>query len=152
MSPSSARRAEIARRVLIVEDEAMVAMLVEFTLQNADCVVVGPVSSVRGALRLIEDHGLDAAVVDFRLGDDNSSEIMDVLDQRGVPFLLMTGQAIDDLPPRLRRLNFLAKPFQPEDLVRAVEEILSAQGRWATSSECTASVAFDKQDGLVVPF
>lgn len=129
MSQSSARQAEIARRVLIVEDEAMIAMLVEFILQDADCVVVGPVSSVRGALRLIERQCLDAAVVDFRLGDDNSSEIMDELDQRGIPFLLITGQAIDDLPPKLRHINFLAKPFRPEDLVRAVEKILSAQGR-----------------------
>ena len=117
---------DIARRVLIVEDEAMIAMLVELILQNADCAVVGPVSSVRGALRLIERQSLDAAVVDFRLGDDDSCEIIDVLDQRGVPFLIMTGQEMADLPPRLRHLNIMNKPFQPEALVRAVEKILSA--------------------------
>jgi DNA-binding NtrC family response regulator len=121
-----AERAVIARRVLIVEDEAMIAMVLELILQNADCAVVGPVASVGGALRLIERQGLDAAVVDFRLGDDDSCEIMDELDQRGVPFLLMTGQAMADLPPKLRHLNLLTKPFQPETLVQAVEKILRA--------------------------
>ena len=126
MSQIPAGQADIARRVLIVEDEAMIAMLLELILQNADCAVVGPVSSVRGALRLIERQGLDAAVVDFRLGDDDSCEIMDVLNERGVPFLLMTGQAMADLPPRLRHLNLLTKPFEPEALVEAVEKILIA--------------------------
>jgi DNA-binding NtrC family response regulator len=64
-------------------------------------------------------------VLDFRLGNDDSGEIMDVLDQRGVPFLLMTGQSTADLPPKLRHLNLLAKPFEPEALVEAVEKILS---------------------------
>jgi two-component system, chemotaxis family, sensor kinase Cph1 len=126
VNPIPARRPEIARRVLIVEDEAMIAMLIEFILQDADCDVVGPVSSVLGALRLIELQSLDAAVVDFRLGDDDSCEIIDVLDQRGVPFLIMTGQEIADLPPRLRHLNIMNKPFQAEALVQAVEKILSA--------------------------
>jgi DNA-binding NtrC family response regulator len=115
--------------VLIVEDEAMIAMLLELVLQNADCAVVGPVASVRGALRLIERQQLDAAVLDFRLGDDDSGEIMDRLDQRGVPFLLMTGQSMADLPAKLRHLNLLAKPFEPEALVEAVEKILSAPVR-----------------------
>ena len=119
----------MARRVLIVEDEAMIAMLLELVLQDADCAVVGPVSSVRGALRLIERQSLDAAVVDFRLGDDDSCEIIDVLDQRGVPFLIMTGQEMADLPPRLRHLNIMNKPFQPEALVKAVEKILRAPVR-----------------------
>ena len=121
-----AEQADITRRVLIVEDEAMIAMLIELILQDADCDVVGPVASVRGALRLIERQGLDAAVVDFRLGDDDSCEIMDELDERGVPFLIMTGQEMADLPPKLRHLNIMNKPFQPEALVRAVEKILSA--------------------------
>jgi len=124
-----ARQADIARRVLIVEDEAMIAMLLELVMQNADCTVVGPVATVRGALRLIERQSLDVAIVDFRLGDDDSCDIMDVLDERGVPFLIMTGQEMADLPPRLRHLNIMNKPFQPEALVKAVEKILSAPVR-----------------------
>jgi DNA-binding NtrC family response regulator len=129
VNQTPAGQAEIGRRVLIVEDEAMIAMVLELVLQNADCAVVGPVASVRGALRLIERQELDAAVLDFRLGDDDSGEIMDVLDERGVPFLLMTGQSMADLPTKLRHLNLLAKPFEPEALVEAVEKILSAPVR-----------------------
>jgi DNA-binding NtrC family response regulator len=117
----------IGRRVLIVEDEAMIAMLLEMVLLNADCAVVGPIASVRGALRLIDSEQFDAAVVDFRLGNDDSGEIMDVLAERGVPFLLMTGQSRADLPPKLRHLNVLAKPFEAEALVEAVEKILRPQ-------------------------
>jgi len=124
MNQTNAEQA-IGRRVLIVEDEAMIAMLLEMVLRNADCAVVGPIASVSGALRLIDSQQLDAAVLDFRLGNDDSGEIMDVLDQRGVPFLLMTGQSTADLPPKLRQLNLLAKPFEPEALVEAVEKILS---------------------------
>jgi DNA-binding NtrC family response regulator len=123
----TAEQAVNGRSVLIVEDEAMIAMLLELVLQSADCAVVGPASSVRGALRLIECQKLDAAVLDFRLGDDDSGEIMDVLDKLGVPFLLMTGQSTADLPPKLRHLNLLAKPFEAEALVEAVEKILSAR-------------------------
>ena len=129
MNHISDGQVDIARRVLIVEDEAMIAMLLELVLQNADCAVVGPVASVRGALRLIQGQSLDAAVVDFRLGDDDSCEIMDELDERGVPFLIMTGQEMADLPPRLRHLNIMNKPFQPEALVKAVEKILRAPVR-----------------------
>jgi DNA-binding NtrC family response regulator len=127
----TAEQAVRGRRVLIVEDEAMIAMLLELVLQNADCAVVGPVSSVSSALRLIERQQLDAAVLDFRLGDDDSGEIMDVLKERGVPFLLMTGQSKADLPPRLRQLNLLAKPFEPEALVEAVEKILRARSTFS---------------------
>ncbi len=129
MNQTPAGQADIGRRVLIVEDEAMIAMLLELVLQNADCAVVGPAASVGSALRLIERQKLDAAVLDFRLGDDDSGEIMDLLDQRGVPFLLMTGQSMADLPAKLRHLNLLAKPFEPEALVEAVEKILSAPVR-----------------------
>ncbi len=126
MTQNIAEQAVNGRRVLVVEDEAMIAMLLELILQNADCAVVGPANSVRGALSLIERQQFDAAVLDFRLGDDDSGEIMDVLDKLGVPFLLMTGQSTADLPPKLRHLNLLTKPFEPEALVEAVEKILSA--------------------------
>jgi DNA-binding response OmpR family regulator len=115
----------VGRRVLIVEDEALIAMQLEENLQNAGWRVVGPAPSVCWALQLIERELLDVAILDFWLGDDDSGPIADYLDRCGIPFLFLTGHTAEELPSKLRAKNLLLKPTRPEVLVRALEAILS---------------------------
>lgn len=124
MNEAVTNRSCAGRRVLIVEDEAMIAMQLEDDLQGAGCAVVGPVPSVRGALRLLESKPIDVAIIDYNLADGDSGRIADDLDRRGVPFLFMTGHAAEDLPQRLRGKKLLFKPVRIAALVRELEALL----------------------------
>ena len=116
----------VGRRVLVVEDETMIAMQLEDDLRDAGCDVVGPVPTVCGALKLIERAPLDAAIIDYHLADGDSGRIADLLEQRGVPFLFMTGHTAEDLPLHLRAKKLLFKPVRIAALVRELEALLGA--------------------------
>ena len=104
------------RRILIVEDEALVAMLVEDALLDAGAEVIGPVATVAEAMALLDAAAPDAAVLDLNLAGETSTPVADVLANRGVPFVVATGYGADGLPPGHARVPVLAKPYDPDDL------------------------------------
>jgi len=116
------------KRVLVVEDEAIVAMLLEDELTDAGAKVIGPASSVEEALGLIAaaacNGGLSAAVLDIRLDGERVSPVADKLAALGVPFLFATGydEGCDmgghDAP-------ILRKLFHPAALITALEALAS---------------------------
>lgn len=79
------------KRVLVVEDEAMVAGMVEDMLVEFGATVVGPVASVARALAICETETIDAAVLDVNLGGERIDEVATLLAARGVPLVLATG-------------------------------------------------------------
>lgn len=109
------------RRILVVEDEYIIAIQVKHWLQDAGAEVIGPVPSVERALNLIEDGGIDAAVLDLNLGERRTAHpIADRLGALGVPHLFATGDVrlphisgYDDRPR-------LEKPFVEAELVQAI--------------------------------
>jgi CheY-like chemotaxis protein len=109
------------RRVLVVEDEALVAMDVESILREAGCEVVGPAASVDEALRLCCE-GLDATVLDVNLGDTMSYQVADALVAADVPFVWLTGHSPSVLPQRHRDRPVVSKPY----LARVLLDVLSA--------------------------
>ena len=122
-----AHRTLHGRRVLVVEDEALVAMLLEDGLEGAGADVVGPARSVPEALALIErmarDGRLAAAVLDFKLEGIGVLPVADRLASLGVPFVFATGygEACDrgghaDAP-------VLVKPFGMDALIAAIERL-----------------------------
>ena len=74
--------------MLVVEDEALIAMQIEAELEDAGCMIVGPAATAALALRLIQREAIDAAVLDYRLGDENSREILQLV-ERAIPFILV---------------------------------------------------------------
>lgn len=129
---STGRSALRDMRILLVEDEALIAMVVEDDLIEAGAKVVGPAASVEEALQLIErvvsDGGLSAAVLDLNLNGEAVSPVADRLAALGVPFLFATGYGEGrDLgghaAPTLR------KPFDPKALIAAIEALASADAR-----------------------
>ena len=118
------------RRVLVAEDEALVALLLEDGLLEAGAEVVGPAGTVGEALRLIEgaasDGGLSAAVLDLNLGGAAAWPVADRLAELGVPFVLATGYGEGCDRDAHPRAPVLAKPFGPDALTAAVEGLVTA--------------------------
>ena len=119
-----------ARRVLVVEDEALIAMAVEDELAEAGAHVVGPVSSVGEALRLLgaalAEGGLDAAVLDMDLEGEDVAPVADALAAAGVPFLFHTGYDEGRDRGRHGAAPVLAKPLGLLWLVAAVKGLVTA--------------------------
>lgn len=118
-------------RILVAEDEAVIAMMVEDTLIDAGALVLGPVISVRDALQMVEvamgDGGITAAVLDVQLGDGKVLRVADALRARGVPFLFATGYDGHPALDSHRGVPVLCKPYNPEDLIRVVGELCHAR-------------------------
>ncbi len=104
-------------RVLIVEDEWLLAMETQGVLQDAGCIVVGPVSSVAEALALIAAEAVDAAVIDVCLVAEMSYPVAEALMARAIPFAFATGFVAGDLPERFRDCRFLSKPLHAGALI-----------------------------------
>jgi CheY-like chemotaxis protein len=114
------------RRVLVVEDEMMIAMLVEDMLADLGCSVVGPAHGLEAALRLVDNEvGLDAALLDVNLGGQPVFAVADALRARGVPAIFSTGYGEAGLREVDAGSPVLQKPFRAGDLARALTEALS---------------------------
>ena len=87
---SRQREYRVPLRVLVVEDEILIAMDVEGMLSQVGCVVIGPVPTVAEALALLEREKPDAALLDVQLRQERSAAVAEALLRRGVPFALAT--------------------------------------------------------------
>lgn len=112
-----------ARKVLVVEDEALVAMLVEDALLDAGFSVIGPAATVDEAMALLAQERPDAVVLDLNLAGETSTPVADVLAQRGVPFVVATGYGAEGLPPGHAKVPVLAKPYDPDELTGTLSRI-----------------------------
>jgi CheY-like chemotaxis protein len=100
-------------RVLVVEDEPLIAMLVEDWLGELACHTVGPASTAQDALALIDDE-LDGAILDVSLDGHDSFAVAAALRERAIPFAFATGHANDRIEERFRDVPKLAKPYDFE--------------------------------------
>jgi len=112
------RAGERQPRVLLVEDEALVAMMIQETLAEFGFDVLGPVATVSEALAAARDQCLDAAVLDINLGDDLVYTVAEILARRGVPFVFVTGYDSDSVDARFSGIPVLQKPIERESLQR----------------------------------
>jgi len=113
------------RRVLLVEDEMLVAWLIEDMLAELGCAVIGPASSVNQAVAMIDAEAVDAAVLDLNLNGQMSYPVADALAAHGVPFIISTGYDKDTLPDDYRACPVLQKPFQRSELSDALAKLLT---------------------------
>ena len=111
-------------RVLVVEDEAMVALQLEDMLQELGCATVGPASRVGQALDLLRKHAIDAAVLDLNVAGELVYPVADVLAGRGLPYIFATGYGAAGLAPPYRDHPVLQKPFLQDQLCSAILESL----------------------------
>jgi two-component sensor histidine kinase/ActR/RegA family two-component response regulator len=105
-------------RVLLVEDEALVAMMIQETLAEFGFDVLGPIATVSEALAAAREPFIDAAVLDINLGDDLVYTVAEILARRGVPFVFVTGYDSDSVDARFSGIPVLQKPIDRESLRR----------------------------------
>ena len=115
------------RVVLAVEDEMLVAWMLQDMLADLGCSVVGPAARVDEALALIASIPLDAAVLDLNLNGELSYPIADALAARGVPFMFATGYDKSRLLEAYRIYPVLQKPYYRSELGYALTLLLEAR-------------------------
>lgn len=113
-------------RILLVEDEAMIAMLVEDMLTDSGATVVGPAGGVKAALDAISAHEIDGALLDVNLGGEQSFDVADALAERSIPFIFVTGYGGQGVRERYPDAPTLQKPFVTSDLERALTTLADA--------------------------
>ena len=104
--------------VLIVEDEIMVAMLVEDLLTDLGCDVTGPAVSAETAVEAARREIVDFALLDVNLDGGTSFAAADILRARGVPFAFVTGYEADTVDERFSKVPVLQKPIERQMLQR----------------------------------
>lgn len=116
------------RRVLIVEDESLVAMLLETILADLGCDVVGPESNIEDGLSAVADvAGLDAALLDVNVAGREIFPVAEALKAKGVPFVFSTGYGEAGLPEHWRGNPTVQKPFTEGAIREALMTALNMQ-------------------------
>jgi CheY-like chemotaxis protein len=114
------------RRILVVEDEFLIAMNLVEALESAGSVVVGPVASVDKAISKIESEAhIDAAVVDVNLGGVLALPVADMLVARKIPFIFTSGYEDNVLKTRYSQVKNCLKPYQFRSMEEALVEAMS---------------------------
>ena len=111
--------------VLVVEDDPMLLMELEYILADAGAEIVGVCHSVKEALELADVDGLNAAVLDFRIGRETIAPVARKLEERGTPFIFYTGQSVGE--PSLaewRSHPIVQKLAKPRAIVAAIAAAL----------------------------
>ncbi len=99
------------RRILVVDDEPLIAMILEDWLIELGCEVVGPAHSVDAALSLLDGRKVDGAFLDVTLGTGDSYLVAEALQQRSVPVIFATGHGAESIDSRFKDAGTLSKPF-----------------------------------------
>jgi CheY-like chemotaxis protein len=113
------------RRVLVIEDESMVMMLLQDMLEDIGCVVVGAASRLPEATEKAKSLAFDVAILDVNLNGERTFPIAEVLAERGVRFAFATGYGVASLPPGFTGRPVLQKPFQQQELERVLRAALA---------------------------
>jgi CheY-like chemotaxis protein len=112
------------KRILVVEDEPMIRMLIEDMLVELGHTVVVEAGRLEEALRAASGAEIDAAILDVNLAGEAIAPVANALAARGTPFLFMTGYSEPGLPEAYRDRPILKKPFQIDSLKRMLETAL----------------------------
>ena len=114
-----------ARRVLIVEDDVMIRMLIEDMLLDLGFAVAGQAAKVQEALAAVSSTAIDVAILDVNLGGETTGPVAEALAARGTPFVFATGYGEHGLPAQFRNRPLLKKPFQIDGLKRMLDAALA---------------------------
>jgi CheY-like chemotaxis protein len=111
------------KRVLVVEDELMIRMLLQDMLTDLGHTLAGEAGRIEDALALAKESEFDLAILDVNLNGQPISPVVEILVARGLPFVFATGYGQRGVPEPYRQTPTLQKPFQSDALARAIEAV-----------------------------
>lgn len=114
----------MALKILIVEDESLVAMLIEDVLLDLGHEIAAVAGRLDQAVKLASELAIDFAVVDLNLNGQQTYPISAILKARGIPFMFATGYGAAGVLDEWKGIPVLQKPFQPDELARAITSAL----------------------------
>ncbi len=114
------------KRILVVEDEALIVMMLEDILNELGYVVSSTAQSVGEAMSALEENAFDAVILDVNLGEERSWPIAGILKERGTPFVLSTGASTNDTPAEFADVLNIRKPYAFDDLQRTLGVLFSS--------------------------
>jgi CheY-like chemotaxis protein len=112
-------------RILLVEDEALIALMLEDMVEGMGCAVTGVAPRVDLALSMAETGQFDVAILDVNVAGENIEPVAERLSARGIPFVFATGYGEAGVPLRFRDRPVVAKPLRSEQLEAAIQKALS---------------------------
>lgn len=113
------------KRILVVDDEEMIATLLKSALEDEDCTVLGPFERVALALKPARTETIDFALLDVNVAGEKIYPVAETLDRRGIPFLLLSGYGEDDRPADRAHWKVFGKPFNINAMVTAIRQALA---------------------------
>jgi hypothetical protein len=119
------------RRILVAEDQLLVALDYEGMLNELDCAVLGPMRTVADGLAVARYAQIEGAVLNIRLSDGFSFPIATVLRARGIPFFFVSGYNPSSIPPSLRDVQAFSKPVDADTFIAAVRRLILHQPKGA---------------------
>ena len=126
-------------RVLLVEDEALIAMMAEDMLEGLGCMAVVTAGSVGEALAALDCHAFDVAMLDVNLNGERSWAVADASRAKGLPYLFTTGYGADGVAPEHGAAPVLAKPYVLADLERALVACVAQRAGTSSITSITDS-------------
>ena len=114
----------VGRRILLVEDEVLIAMMLEESCLDAGCHVVGPFGRLAEAMDAAKTESADAAILDVNIAGEKIYPVAELLEQRGVPFLLLSGYGEQAVPAYRPHWPVCAKPFNIADVLGRLAALL----------------------------
>ena len=117
------------QRILIVEDEPLIAMMLEDFLEALDRELAGVADSVADGLALVEKGGIDAAILDVNLKGESVWPVATALRAKGTPFVLATGGHVDPPPPEFASVPTIEKPYTIDRVTPIIESVLAGTGQ-----------------------
>lgn len=116
------------RRVLVVEDEYYIATDMADALQRAGAIILGPCRNEIDALTQLAKHRPDAVVLDINLGQGVSFKLAEHLNDRGIPFVFVTGYDNGTIPEKFQSFERLTKPLELCHILRAISRVVAGNG------------------------
>lgn len=114
-------------RVLVAEDNALIALDLEEILKGNGCRVIGPSLTVREAISIVDRESIDVALIDFILEDGVASPLAEFLNQKQIPFAICTGRREDELSAHFPSTPILGKPYNPDDVTLVVNSLIASR-------------------------
>jgi DNA-binding response OmpR family regulator len=112
-------------RILIVEDEALIAELLVMYIEELGHQVIGPAATIAHALSIVKDDPPQLAILDCALGAQDSTPIAEALAKENLPFAFATGRGVDALPIGFKERPVISKPYIFEDVERVLAKLTS---------------------------